>query len=115
MAYTQSCKECCRGPFSTCRAIAGGLRQESMKRVCNVDPVLTRYRMPVFLELSRYCYVDWIFSPSNIESGFASSSRPESPGLRYIEVPVLKPFGETAGMFQRGLTRYILREKPDAI
>ena len=86
-----------------------------MKRVCNVDPVLTRYRMPVFLELSRYCYVDWIFSPSNIESGFASSSRPESPGLRYIEVPVLKPFGETAGMFQRGLTRYILREKPDAI
>jgi len=86
-----------------------------MKRVCIVDPVLTRYNMPVFVELSRYCDVDWIFSPSNIEWGFGSPPRPESPGLRYIEIPVLKPFGETVGMFQRGLTRYILREKPDAI
>jgi glycosyltransferase involved in cell wall biosynthesis len=30
-------------------------------------------------------------------------------------MPVWKPFGEAIGMFQRGLLRYILKEKPDAI
>jgi len=87
----------------------------SVKRICIIDPVLTRYNLPVFLELSRYCRIDWIFSPSSAKSGFGSQPRTEAPSLRYIEVPTLKPFGERFGMFQWGILKYILREKPDAI
>ena len=83
-----------------------------MNRICIIDPVWTRYRLPVFLELSRNCKVDWIFSPSR---AFGSISRIEAPNLTYLEVPMWKPFGERDGMFQCGLVGYMFREKPDAI
>lgn len=86
-----------------------------MKRICIIGPIMTRYNLPVFLELSRYCQVDWIFSPSTPKSGFGTVPRPESPSLRYFEVPTLKPFGDKVGMFQYGILKYMLREKPEAI
>ena len=83
-----------------------------MYRVCIIDPVWTRYRLPVFEQLSLHCKVDWIFSPSRV---FGAVARSEAPNLRYIEVTMLRSFGEKNGMFQCGLVKYILREKPDAI
>jgi glycosyltransferase involved in cell wall biosynthesis len=83
-----------------------------MHRICIIDPVWTTYRLPVFEELSRHCQVDWVFSPSH---AFGALCRSEAPGLRYVEVKVLRPFGKRNGMFQWGLAKYILREKPDAI
>jgi glycosyltransferase involved in cell wall biosynthesis len=83
-----------------------------MYRICIVDPVWTMYRLPVFQELSQHCKVDWIFSPSR---AFGAVTGPESPDLRYIEVAMLRPLGGKIGMFQCGLVKYILREKPDAI
>jgi hypothetical protein len=90
-------------------------RPENMKRICIIDPVLARYRLPVFQELSRHCQVDWIVSPATAKSGFGNARPPDTPGLRQIEIPMLRPFDEKAGMFQCGLIKYILREKPDAI
>jgi len=86
-----------------------------MKRICIVDPVLTRYRMPVFAELSKYCKVDWMYSPSPTGSGFGNLQRSETAGLRYVEVTAFRPFGEKVGMYQLGILKYILTEKPDAI
>jgi glycosyltransferase involved in cell wall biosynthesis len=86
-----------------------------MKRICIIDPIFTRYRLPVFLELSQYCRVDWIFSPSAAKAGFGTVQRPHTRGLRYVEVPTLRPFGEKTAMFQWGLVKYILRDRPDAI
>jgi glycosyltransferase involved in cell wall biosynthesis len=91
------------------------VRSLRIKRVCIIEPFLTQYRLPVYLELSRHCKVDWIYSPSTGESGFGSGDRPEAPNLRYIEIPTLRPFGEKTGTIQWGLAKYVLREKPDAI
>jgi glycosyltransferase involved in cell wall biosynthesis len=83
-----------------------------MHRLCVVDPVWTRYRLPVFEELSRYSKVDWVFSPSR---SYGAVSRSEAPDLRYIEVKMLRSFGGNNGMYQTGLMKYLLTEKPDAI
>ena len=83
-----------------------------MYRLCIIDPVWTRYRLPVFEELSRHCTVDWIFSPSR---AFGEVSRCDSPDLRYIEVKMSSSFGRNNGMYQTGLVKYLLTEKPDAI
>jgi len=83
-----------------------------MSRLCIIDPVWTRYRLPVFEELSRHCKVDWVFSPSR---AFGAVSRSAAPDLRYIEVKMLRSFGGNNGMYQTGLVKYLLTEKPDAI
>ena len=83
-----------------------------MTRLCIIDPVWTRYRLPVFEELSRHCKVDWIFSPS---PAFGTASRSDAPDLRYIEVKTLRGFGGNNGMYQAGLVKYLLTKKPDAI
>ncbi len=67
---------------------------------------------PVFEDLSAHCKVDWIFSPSE---AFGTVTNSEAPDLRYVQVPMFRPFGKKKGMFQCGLVQYILREKPDTI
>jgi glycosyltransferase involved in cell wall biosynthesis len=86
-----------------------------MKHVAVVQPNLTQYRLPVFLELSQYCRVDLLFSHANPELGFGNVTHPETPNVRYFEVTTLKPFGDKIGMIQLGLTKYLLRERPDAV
>jgi glycosyltransferase involved in cell wall biosynthesis len=86
-----------------------------MKRVAIVQPNLAQYRLPVFLELSRYCRVDLLFSQASPELGFGTVSHPETPDLRFFEVTTLRPFGDKIGMIQLGLTRYLLRERPDVV
>lgn len=87
----------------------------ALKRLCIIEPVFTRYRLPVFLELTRHYRVDWIFSPAPVESGFGSMPITETLGLRYIENPTFRPFGRRIGMIQWGLAKYLLKEKPDAV
>jgi glycosyltransferase involved in cell wall biosynthesis len=88
---------------------------ETLKRVAIVQPTLTHYRMPVFLELSQYCRLDLLFSRTNPELGFGNVGRPETPNIRYFEGITLKPFGDKIGVIQLGLTSYLLRERPDAV
>jgi glycosyltransferase involved in cell wall biosynthesis len=42
-------------------------------------------------------------------------TKSEALDLQYIQVPISRLFGKKNGMFQRGLLKYMLREKPDAI
>lgn len=86
-----------------------------MKRVCIIEPVFTHYRLPVYEQLSRFCHVDWVFSPSTTISGFGEAPPTGASGLRFVQVPDWKPFGGRFGMFQRGVAKYVLRERPDAI
>jgi glycosyltransferase involved in cell wall biosynthesis len=88
---------------------------QSVKRVCIIQPILTDYCLPVFLELAEYCRVDLVFSRSAVESGFGKPATPCIPGVRYFLVPTLRPFGESVGMFQWGLGKHICRERPCAI
>jgi glycosyltransferase involved in cell wall biosynthesis len=87
----------------------------SVEHICVIEPVLTRYRMPVYLELSQHCRVDWIFSSSSAASGFGGVERVQASSLRYVEIPACKPFGGRFGMVQWGLLEYLIRESPDAI
>jgi glycosyltransferase involved in cell wall biosynthesis len=86
-----------------------------MKRICIVDPVFTRYGLPVIRELSCSCQVDWVFSRATAKSGFGPPPSPGTDNLRYVELPTFKPFGDKMGMFHAGLGKYVLRERPDAI
>jgi glycosyltransferase involved in cell wall biosynthesis len=86
-----------------------------MKRVSIVQPILATYRLPVYLELSRHCRVDLLFSPAGPRLGYGSIIPTGTPNIRYFEIPTLKPFGDQVGMIQWGLVRYIIQEKPDAV
>ncbi|MCU1302741.1 MAG: glycosyl transferase family 1 [Candidatus Sulfotelmatobacter sp.] len=89
--------------------------KSALKRVCVVQPILSNYSLPVFLELAQHCEVDLFFSLAPKESGFGEISLPSVPNIRYFPVATWKPFGDRIGMFQRGLVGYILRQRPDAI
>jgi glycosyltransferase involved in cell wall biosynthesis len=86
-----------------------------MKRVSIIQPILTNYCWPVFAEMSGYCQVDLIYSPSAAESGFGDVTKFETPNVRHLVVPTFKPLGERLGMIQWGIAKYIFREGPDAI
>src|SRR6266704_5907008 len=86
-----------------------------MKRVCIIQPVLTNYCLPVFTEMSVYCQLDLMYSPSAAESGFGDVTMLKTPGVRHLVVPTFKPLGKRVGMIQWGLGKYVLRERPDAI
>jgi len=94
---------------------AGSELKSGRQRVCVVQPWLTSYSLPVFLELARLCEVDLFFSPAPKGSGFGEVTNPAAPKLRYFPVKMVRPWGERIGMWQRGLLGYISREKPDAI
>jgi glycosyltransferase involved in cell wall biosynthesis len=85
------------------------------KRVCVVQPILSNYSLPVFLELAEHCGVDLFFSLAAKDSGFGAVALPPAPNIRYFPVATLKPFGDRLAMFQRGLLGYIFRQRPDAI
>ncbi len=86
-----------------------------MKRVCIIQPILTDYCLPVFMEMSSCCQVDLIYSPLAAKSGFGDVAAPKMPGIRCFVVPTLKPLGERLGMIQWGIAKYIFRERPDAV
>src|SRR5260370_4312502 len=86
-----------------------------MKRVCIIQPVLTNYCLPVFVEMSGYCQVDLVYSPSVAMSGFGEVAKQELPNVRYFVIPTFKPFGDKFGLIQWGIARYLFRERPDAV
>jgi glycosyltransferase involved in cell wall biosynthesis len=90
-------------------------KNSALRRVCVVQPILSNYSLPVFLELARYCEVDLFYSPAPQSSGFGEVSLPAVPNLRYIPVKTLKPLGDRWGMYQRGLLGYLVRQRPDAL
>ena len=84
-------------------------------RVAIIEPIWTGYRHHVYRELSEHCCVDWIFSPAEREAGFGKVAAPGSVSLRYIELPMRRPFGERLGFLQMGVVRYLILEQPDVI
>jgi glycosyltransferase involved in cell wall biosynthesis len=90
-------------------------RTRSGKRVSVVQPMLSNYSLPVFLELAQHCEVDLFFSPTPQELGFGDVALTDAPNLRYFPVRTLRPWGGRLGMFQRGLLAHIIRQRPDAL
>src|ERR1700704_2852182 len=86
-----------------------------MKRVCIIQPVLTNYCLPVFMEMSAYCRVDLIYSPSAAVTGFGNTAKIAATDVRHFVVATHKPLGERLGMIQWGVGKYMRRERPDAI
>jgi len=86
-----------------------------MKKICLIQPILTHYRMPVYRELAGHCRVDLLFSPVSDTLGFGDVSTHEAATLRFLELPTFRPFGDRVGMFQWGISRHILHDRPDAI
>jgi hypothetical protein len=87
-----------------------------MKKVCLVEPVLTNYLAPVLEELSEFCAVDVLASPVATGDSFGQVSLRTSPHLRQFAVKTIKVLGSSRfGMYQCGLVRYLIRERPDAL
>jgi glycosyltransferase involved in cell wall biosynthesis len=91
------------------------LPQPMTPRVAIIDPVWTHYRYPVYCELAQHCRVDWIFSPAERAEGFGGITSPPTSALQYFEIPMRKPLGQKVGFWQVGLTRYLIRERPDVV
>jgi glycosyltransferase involved in cell wall biosynthesis len=89
--------------------------RSGVKRVLVVQPILSNYSLPVFLELAQHCEVDLFFSPAPQELGFGDVTLPDAPNLRYFPVRTLRPWAGRLGTFQCGLLAHILRQRPDAL
>jgi glycosyltransferase involved in cell wall biosynthesis len=85
------------------------------KRVCVVQPILSNYSLPVFMELSEHCEIDLLYSAAPPQSGFGQVSLPDGPNIRSFPVAAFKPLGNRLGIFHRGLLRHIFRQRPDVL
>jgi glycosyltransferase involved in cell wall biosynthesis len=86
-----------------------------MKRICIIDPVATKYILPLVQGLSEHCYLDYIYSPAPTEAGFGEHQLPQNEHIRWLSVNTLSPFGKNFGLFQRGLVSYMVHNRPDAV
>jgi len=86
-----------------------------LKQLCIVQPTLSNYSLPVFLELAQHCEVDLLFSSAPKELGFGEVSLPDTPNVRYFPVRTFGPWSCGLGTFQRGLAAYIFRHRPDTL
>jgi glycosyltransferase involved in cell wall biosynthesis len=89
--------------------------RSGLKRVCIVQPFLSNYCLPVFLELAEHCEIDLLYSAAPPELGFGQVCLPNAPNLRCFRVAAFKPLGDRLGTFQRGLLAYIFQHRPDAL
>lgn len=90
-------------------------KRNKNKTVCIVQPFLTSYRLPVFLELANLTSVDILFSLTPSNQGFIKLDLPQKKGVKFISTTLLKPFGEKFGLIQQGLMSYIIQEQPSSI
>jgi len=86
-----------------------------LKRLCIVQPILSNYGLPVFLELAQHCQIDLLYAAAPPEAGFGPVSLPDAPNLRGFPVGAFKPLGDRLGIFHRGLLAYIFRQRPDTL
>ena len=86
---------------------------EKATRIVIIEPVWTNYRSRVYGELAEHCEVDWIFSRSRANAGFGEVIPSSVPNLRYVEVPLVKL--ASGVIWQGGIVRYMLRERPDIV
>lgn len=87
----------------------------TIKRLCVIEPILTQYRIPVYMELSEHCHVDVIFSPAAPGSGFGKSTILGGARIRSLQIPTLRPFGNRNGLIQWGIAKYVWQQRPDSI
>ena len=87
------------------------------KKICIIQPILTSYRLPVFIEMAKHCYLTVVYSASsNIGQGFGNLLQiSEIKEIQWIEVPTLSLLGEKVGMYQRGIISLLQKIRPDAI
>ena len=88
-----------------------------MKTVYIIQAILTDYRIPVYRELSNYCHLTIIYSPTPDSSqGFGKLSKySEINTIRWINIPTLRPFEEKIGMYQYGIINFLDKDRPDAV
>jgi glycosyltransferase involved in cell wall biosynthesis len=95
------------------KRVANG--RSGLKRVCVVQPFLSHYSLPVFVELAQRCQIDLLYSAAPPDSGFGQVIPPCAPNIECFPMNAFKPFGDRLGIFHRGLLKYILRRKPDVL
>ena len=87
-----------------------------MKNICIIQPILTSYRIPVFVEMARHCCVTVIYSPADVSQGFGSLPQlSDIDDVKWFEVPTIRFFGKKVGMYQRGIIDSFRKNKPDAV
>jgi glycosyltransferase involved in cell wall biosynthesis len=86
-----------------------------MKKLCYVEPTLSRYSLTSIMEMADHVDVDVVYSPIDRAKGFGAVIEFPHPHLRYIKVPTYQPFGEKVGQYQAGLLTVFRKSKADAI
>lgn len=86
-----------------------------MKRICVVQPTLSQYSLPVFVELSGNCAVDLIYSVAGSEKGFGDLQLTTTPAIRYFQLPTVRPLRNDWAIVQLGLLKYLVTQRPDAV
>lgn len=88
-----------------------------MKRIAVVYPLLSSYLLPVLQGIadSGGVLLDVLYSPPPPGTGFGEHLPFEHSNVKWIEVEERQPFGNTIGMSQKGIAKYLYTTQPDAI
>src|SRR2546427_691701 len=88
----------------------------SVMRLCIIEPLLTIYDYRVYIGLSEYFRLDVVYSPVDRTEGFGNIPTDACHSrIHLVQVPTVRPFGSRIGMFQRGVGKYLIRERPDSV
>lgn len=91
------------------------LPRSKMKKLCYVEPSLSRYSLTSIMEMADHVAVDLVYSPISRAHGFGEVIEIPHHNLRYLQIPTYKPLGDKVGLYQAGLFKIFRKTKADAI
>ena len=86
-----------------------------MKKICIIQPLLADYRLKVFEEIAENSDLSLIISESDNKYGYGKQNIPELSNINFKVVKTIKPFGDTFGMYQKDIIKFLYINKPDAV
>lgn len=86
-----------------------------MEKICFIQPLLSEYRLSLYRQIAARCKLDLFFSRVDRREGFGAVSIPSHENIRGFPIATLWPFGQRIGMYQVGLLRYLLLDRPSIV
>jgi len=82
-----------------------------LKRICFIQPLLTNYRIPLFKDMAKRCYLDIIYSED--KKNIYEAIQDKNDNINYIMTRTINIFN--IFFYQKKIIKYILKYRPYAV
>lgn len=86
-----------------------------MKKICYICPGIPEYIIPLFRVMAKESQLNIVYSAMPSKHGFGRPELFEHKNVNWIALETIYPFGKSFGMYQKGILKHIVKNRPDAL